>query len=174
MRVTSWDPSRCSTFYEWEELFPQAGFFLVRVDVYGGESRRYRNWLIVEQDGQRHTAETFDRLLAANGVTEITDENRELVAKAFALMTIGDYLEGGVVFTDWIEGDWPAMTGSFNYALVGWTEIQGLGVSWGFVFHDGSLKEAEGPFITESHAGEYIDVSFDILPLPSSQGYIWR
>jgi hypothetical protein len=140
---------------EWEELFPQADFFSVRVDVYGGESSRYRNWLIVEQDGQRYTADTFDRLLAANGVTEITDENRELVAKAFALMTIGDYLEAEIVFTGWMEVDWWARTGRMNYGLTAWTEIQGLKVNWGFMFKDNQLREAR-VWVSEHHIGEYI------------------
>ncbi|MEE8390742.1 MAG: hypothetical protein V3S14_08115, partial [Anaerolineae bacterium] len=52
---------------EWEELFPETEFYVVRRDLYGGEFAQQRNMLIVEQDDQRYTAETFDRLLATNG-----------------------------------------------------------------------------------------------------------
>jgi len=88
-------------------------------------------------------------------------------------MTLADYLDGEIVFTDWMEGNWPAMTGDFNYALVGWTEIQGLKVSWGFMFQNNRLTEVEGPFVSERHTGNYVDVSFDTLPWPSPRTYYW-
>jgi hypothetical protein len=129
---------------EWEQLFSQTEFYLLKYELYGAGDPHgplQRTLLIVEQNDQRYTAETFDRLLAANGVTEITDENRELVAKALALMTMADYLEAKVAFIEWLEGDWPASFGrSFNYALVAWTEIQGLQASWGFRFQGGHLN----------------------------------
>jgi hypothetical protein len=155
---------------EWEELFPQTDFFSVRVDVRGGEFPRYRNWLIVEQDGQRYTADTFDRLLAANGVTEITDENRELVAKAFALMTIGDYLDAEVVFTKWEEGEWEGEY-TYDHYLKAWTEIQGLEIWWWFVFEDNHLRIVTRGGIAEYHVGDYIDVPFWTLPLPPLEDY---
>jgi hypothetical protein len=155
---------------EWEELLPQAEFFLIKYDVYGSElGPQQRNLLIVEQDGQRYTIDTFDRLLAANGVAEITNESRELVAKAFALMTLADYLEGDVVFTDWMEVDWWARTGRMNYGLVAWTQVQGLKYTWGFMFKDGQLREVRRNGVAEYHTGDYIDVSFYTLPLPSMQ-----
>ncbi len=157
---------------EWEELFPQTDFFSVRVDVYGGETSRYRNWLIVEQDGQRYTADTFDRLLAANGIIEITDENRELVAKAFALMTIGDYLEADVVFTDWMEVEgWVGRTGPLDYGLIAWTEIQGLKITWGLRFQDDQLREVERAGVSEYQIGDYIDIPLYTLPLPPHSEY---
>jgi hypothetical protein len=157
---------------EWEEIFPQTDFFLVRVDVYGEGVTRHHNWLIVEQDRRRYAADTFDRLLEANDITQITDENRELVAKAFALMTLADYLEGDVVFTDWmgVEG-WIGRTGPLNYGLVAWTEIQGLEITWGFGFQADQLREVDRFAVSEYNQGDYIDVPFYTLPLPSYGEY---
>jgi len=64
---------------ELEALFPRTEFFVVRRVAYGSEAAEQHNMLIVEQEGQRYAPETFDMLLAANGITAITDENRELV-----------------------------------------------------------------------------------------------
>ncbi len=157
---------------EWEDLFPQADFFLVKVQYKPqfGHDAHWGNWLIVEQDGQRYTADTFDRLLAANGVTEITDENRELVAKAFALMTIGDYLDADVVFTKWEEGEWEGEY-TYDHYLKAWTEIQGLEIWWWFVFEDNHLRIVTRGGIAEYHVGDYIDVPFWTLPLPPLEDY---
>jgi hypothetical protein len=76
---------------EWVELFPQAKFFLAAAKSVGGETSTTHNLLVIEQNGQRYQAETFDSLLEANQIV-ITDQNRELVAKAFALITLKDYL----------------------------------------------------------------------------------
>lgn len=157
---------------EWEELFPQAEFFLVKYDLYGGEFVQQRNLLIVEQDDQRYTAETFDHLLEANGITEVTGENRELVARAFALMTIPDYLEEEVVFEQWEEGSWPAsFDWHYNYGLTAWTEIQGLTIQWWFMFEDGHLRITDGAVI-DRQVGDYIDIPFTELSPPSSDAFL--
>jgi hypothetical protein len=160
---------------EWEALFPQTEFFLVKYDRYGGEFGQQKfGILIIEQDGRRYAAETFDRLLATNNIS-ITDENREPVAKAFALMTLANYLEEEIVFTEWTKGNWPASFGtSFNYALVAWTKIQGLRISWGFRFQDGHLTEVEGVWFSDSHEGDYIDVPVSTLPFPASRTYYFH
>jgi hypothetical protein len=160
---------------EWKELFPRTNFFLVKTTLYGSESSRQSNWLIVEQDGQRYTAKTFDRLLEANGIATITDENRELVAKAFALMTIPDYLEAEVAFTKWEEGSWPSSIRlDYNYALTAWTKIQGLKAQWRFLFYEGLLIGANG-YVPEYGIGDYIDVPFERLPGPSPDSLsYWR
>ncbi|MCP4539112.1 MAG: hypothetical protein GY832_18405 [Chloroflexi bacterium] len=163
---------------EWEELLPQTEFFLVKSYlVPGGEpgdGGGPRDWLIIEYDDQHYTAETFDRLLKANGVTAITDENRELVAKAFALMTIPDYLEEEVVFTEWDVGEWDSGLLIYTNYLKAWTKIQGLEIWWWFAFNDNRLRAATRFRVVESNIGDYIDVFFLELPIPSTQHYYFR
>ncbi|MCP4544265.1 MAG: hypothetical protein GY832_44700 [Chloroflexi bacterium] len=159
---------------EWEELFPQTNFFLVKTNLHSyDEFAGQPKWLIVEYDGQHYTSETFDRLLKANGVT-ITDENRELVAKAFALMTIPDYLEEEVIFTEWEVGEWDSGLFMYTNYLKAWTKIQGLEILWWFAFNDNRLKAATRFRVVESHIGDYIDVSPFDLPLPLTQHYYFR
>ena len=155
---------------EWAELLPKTEFFSVRVDVYGGEFSRYRNWLIMEQDGQRYTADTFDRLLAANGITEITDEDRELVAKSFVLMTLANYLEEEISFTKWEKVERPPAN-VYN-RLEAWTKIQGLEIEWYFVFRDGRLRAVNGPYLLQYQVGDYIDKPE--LNLPPIDSYAFR
>jgi hypothetical protein len=90
---------------EWVELFPQTKFFLAAAKSVGGETSTTHNLLVIEQNGQRYQAETFDSLLEVNQIV-ITEQNRELVAKAFALITLKDYLEEQIDFTDWQAGKW--------------------------------------------------------------------
>ncbi len=54
----------------------------------------------------------------------------------------------------------------YNYAITVWTKIQGLRIEYLFVFDDG-LFGALG-VVREYHTGEYIDVPFENLPLPSA------
>ena len=159
---------------EWEELFPHTEFYVVKRDVYGGEfGQQQRNLLIVEQDGQRYTAETFDKLLAANDIT-ITDANLERVAKAFALMTLPDYLEEDIVFTEWAEGDRPGRFGKrYNYSATVWAKIQGLRTQWFFRVEDGYLRDVLR-LQSEYHVGDYIDIPFEELSPPRAEEYFFR
>jgi len=137
-----------------------------------GESEQRTDLLALHQ-GQWYDAETFDRLLKVNDIT-ITDENRELVAKAFALMTIPDYLGEDVVFTEWEEGAWPARFGRhFNYSVTVWTKIQGLRTQWFFTFEDDYLRFARR-MQSEYHVGDYIDVPFETLTPPGFKEYFFR
>jgi hypothetical protein len=161
---------------EWEQLFPNTDFYLVglagRNQVQSYDHAYYLE-LAAWCEDKYYSAETFDHLLKANGVTEITDENRELVAKAFALMTIPDYLEEEVLFTEWGETDWPAGFGeSYNWHLSGWTKIQGLKIWWLFMFGDGQLWATDGG-VAEENTGDCIDVSFEALPRPSSEDFLF-
>ena len=160
---------------EWEEMFPQTEFFLVKGYLYGKESGGGpRNLLIVEQDGQRYTAKTFDRLLKANGVIAITDENREPVAKAFALMTIPDYLEEEIVFTEWRDVTSQSTRPAYDHCLLAWTKLGGLEVGWCFVFRNERLEIVSGPGLQQSRVGDYIDVPGEqLLPL-TFQDYRFR
>jgi hypothetical protein len=158
---------------EWEELFPHATFFLVKRHVVGQESRFQQNLLIVEQARERYNAESFQRLLDVNGIV-ITDGNREIVAKALALMKLADYLEAEIAFSKWGNTDKPASGGMrYNFGLVSWTEIQGLNIEWGFLFYDNSLFRA-GAYNLAKNIGNYIDVAFQELPLPSWESLTYR
>jgi hypothetical protein len=154
----------------WEELLPATEFFLVRARVYFAglpdvESERH-NYLIVDHGGRRYDLDSFDELLVANGVTAITDENRELVAQAIALMGLEEYLEDEVSLSPLEEGDWEGRFGRrLNYALTAWTRIQGLVFHWRFRFEDGTLRMAER-YQRGSWRGDYVEVSADELPIP--------
>jgi hypothetical protein len=165
---------------EWIELFPSAHFYLLgfhQVENRETNSYGYRRdyGVIAQQDSQRYTAQSFGHLLEANSITTISDEKRELVAKAFALMTIPDYLEGEIVFTKWEEGIWPSSIRlNYNYTLTAWTKIQGLKIQWRFIFYEGLLIGADG-YVQEQSIGDYIDVPFEELPGPSRDSLTyWR
>lgn len=159
---------------EWEELFPQAKFFLVKRNVVGQESGFRQNLLITEQAGQQYGADTFDHLLNLNGIV-ITDSNRELVIKAFVLTTLTDYLEQDIAFSNWTQGDWPGRLGRrFTYSLTVWTKIQGLRMKWFFAFENNRLWLARRLLEIDYHIGDYIDVPFEVLPLPGSTEHLFR
>jgi hypothetical protein len=154
----------------WEELLPETEFYLVRarshfLSLGGVDSERF-NYLVVEHGGRRYDLDSFDELLVANGVTAITDENRELVAQAIALMGLEEYLEDEVSLSPLEEGDWEGRFGRrLNYALTAWTRIQGLVFHWRFRFEDGTLRMAER-YQRGSWRGDYVEVSADELPIP--------
>jgi hypothetical protein len=152
---------------EWEELFPQAKFFVVEYALIAHETGRVHHLLIAKQNGQSYDAASFDQLLNVNGVA-ITAANRELVAKSLVLMKLTDYLGADIIFSDWGPTDQPASFDMrYNYTLTAWTKVQGLKFEWVFFFYEGVLITARGG-IHEQHIGDYIDVPFDSLPLPSS------
>jgi hypothetical protein len=89
---------------EWASLFSTTKFFLVKRNVSGQEAGFQSNWLIAKQGSQQFTVETFVSLLNANSAA-ITDTNREQIAKAFVLMSLPNYLENEVVFSNWGKDD---------------------------------------------------------------------
>jgi hypothetical protein len=140
------------------------------IDIYSSRRR-----LVAWQDDKHYTAETFDRLLKANGVITITDENRELVAKAFALMTIPDYLGEEVVFTEWEEGEWRSEPFLYTNYLGAWTKIQGVEFWWWFEFKDNQLRTVTRVGVSNYHIGDFTDVPLTTLSPPSSaQDYRFR
>lgn len=165
---------------EWAELFPNAHFYLLGfheiVNLETSQSGYRRNYrVIVQQGGQRYTDQSFSGLLEANGITFIGNEQQELVARAFALMTVPNYLEDEIVFTNWEKGSWSSVIRlDYNYALTAWTKIQGLKVQWRFIFYEGHLIGASS-FVQERGRGDYIDVPFGELPEPSPDSTTyWR
>ncbi len=154
---------------EWEALFPNTKFILAKSYLYGNEpGARRRNQLIIEHATSRYDLSDFQRLLDANRIV-VTDQNRELVAKAFVLMALPDYLDEDIVFSDWKEGSWPSEWWEpYNYTITAWTKIQGLKIRWRFLFREGRLPVVRGVII-EQNIGDYIDVSFRTLPPPSQE-----
>jgi hypothetical protein len=159
---------------EWEELLPQTEFYLIGLsgrNEIPEYDNSFRQRLIAWYRGEYYTDEDFGRLLIDNGVTTILDGQEELVAKAFALMTLPNHLDADVAFTDWMEVDWDGRTGPLDQGLVAWTELQGLEISWGFRFRDGWLEEVRSGGASESGLGDYIDVHYDELPWPAAFDY---
>ncbi len=154
---------------EWEELFPQTQFFLVSYTLIAQETQQSRHVLVIEQNGQRYRAETFDALLDANQIV-ITDQNRELVAKAFALMTLDDYLGEEVDFTYWQAGKWESGY-TYDHYLKAWTKIQGIEFWWWFTFENDKLRFVTRDGISDYHIENYIDVPLQTLPLPPLEDY---
>jgi hypothetical protein len=152
---------------EWEQLFPDTLFYLVDISSWrsaeellahgtqdGGKSRHLVAW----QDGQAYHSETFDRLLEANAIT-ITDTNRELVARSFALMSISNYLSGDVRFIEWEAIELDASRTKYSHYLKAWTEIWGCEVVWYFVFTDQQMSivsRMSGSCYVSEH-GDYIE-----------------
>ena len=154
---------------EWDELFPRVKFYLVKYDVYENTYPRNppfrRSALIIKEWGDYLSREDFNLMLDWDQIT-VTDENRELVARTFVLMSLPDYLDEEIVFSGWEEGSWPSdINKPYNYAITSWTKIQGLKIQWLFIFHEGNLLTAWGEVI-EHNVGDYIDVPFEELPPP--------
>jgi hypothetical protein len=158
--------ARQITYPEWETLFPWAVFYLVKYDRYGGEFNEHHNQLIIEDWGERLSRDDFHRLLGANHIF-VTNENRETVARAFVLISLPDYLDEEIVFSDWEEGSWSAGLGFYyNYKIKSWTKIQGIKYQWYFIFDEEGLLSGVGDVI-EYGIGDYVDVPHEELPPPS-------
>jgi len=161
---------------EWTRLFPHTDFYVIgllghsEVTIYDNS---YRRDLVAWQNGQYYNAETYDRLLDANGIV-ITDTNREEIAQAFVLMTLLDYLEEEITFSDWTQGDWPAGFGDrFSHSIKVWTRIQGLKMTYFFAFENDNLWEVDRGINIESHVGNYINVPFEMLRIPGFKSYFF-
>src|SRR5262249_37327338 len=93
------------------------------------------------------------------------DANRELVAKAFVLMTLAYYLEGDVAFSDAGEIDVQGAFDRFNYGITAWTKLQGLKIRFMFILDAGRLTRVSGnPF--EVYVGDFTNVPPDLFPYP--------
>src|SRR5512143_3368659 len=101
------------------QLFPNTAFYIADISGWrspdhllppqtqdGGTSRQ----VAAIQNGEVYEVEDFDRLLETNAI-RVTDANRELVARAFALMSIPNYLHGEVRFLSWK----PVPPGNYRY-----------------------------------------------------------
>jgi hypothetical protein len=161
---------------EWLELFPDTNFYLIglqRIENPEDNREGYRqdNFVIAQQDDKRYTVDSYDKLLAANGMA-ITDERREQIARSFALMTLANYLEKEIVFQSWEEGSWPAAFDlRYNYKLKLWTEIQGFTVDYLFWFEQDRLLMVRWD-TTQTNSGDYIEEPVGVFsPLAGSLSY---
>lgn len=148
----------------WQELFPDTDFYLLHFDSnsqeYGGQ-----HWfqLAARQDDLQYTAENFDQLLSANNI-RATDENYELVAQAFALMTLADevfFYE--ITFTHWEPIDLEIGFSKFDRRLQMWTELGGEESQWYFGFEDGVLLSAYRAThsLIRTEIGDYVPREFE-------------
>ncbi len=136
----------------WQQLFPKVDFYLIQTGQFwqgyermtDGGGTKSNPVVVATQDGEIYTAETFHRLLQANGIT-IAEENREAVAQAFALMTLPYYVETGIVFSDAATGDFTNLVYDprYNYRLVAFTRLQGKRIEYYFAFDSGKLNRAK-------------------------------
>lgn len=159
---------------EWEELFPQAQFFVVKRRLYSEDFPEQRNLLAITQDDQALSLDpgrAFEQLMSMNEVVT-TEENRETIGRALVLMYLPDYVESTIEFSDWREGNWPAPgRGDYNYTLNVQTSIKQWQFSWFFWFYEDQLIAAQGRIILE----EEIDLQEDGLYPPSeSRLTYWR
>jgi len=157
---------------EWTQLFPIAHFYIVGfkdIENMASNPNGYEldNILIAMQDDQRYTFRTFDQLLNANHIT-ISDENRELVARAYALMTLANYVEDSVTFENWE----PANVDRYNYALTAWTRIGGLQFEWLYQFYGGCLAKVDGSASVHK-VGNYIEVQALRWPTSDDFRFYW-
>jgi hypothetical protein len=95
-------------------------------------------------------------LLEVNGIT-ITDPNRELIAKAFALMTIPNYLGGEVRFLEWKPVEPGSYRHNYSHSLKAWTEVWGCEMSWWFVFTEQKLSLVTRGGVSSCSVSEYSD-----------------
>jgi hypothetical protein len=154
---------------EWDALFPKTEFFLVEYALIGEETQQLHHVLVIKQDWESFRADSFDRLLDMNRIV-ITDRNRELVAKAFALTTLGDYLGEEIDFTDWQAGKWQGEY-PYDHYLKAWTKVQGIEFWWWFTFENDRFKFITRDGISDYHTRDYIDVPLLTLPLPPLVDY---
>lgn len=144
----------------WEQLFPDTDFFLASFHAYSNPDSDIsdRSWtdLVAWQNDRYYRAENFDGLLSMDNIS-VNDENRELIAKAFALMTLpSEYLQHEIVFTNWEAVDIQGVF-HYNYTLQAWTKLGGVEVTWGFVFNEEHLQAVSGGLVQNENVGDYID-----------------
>ncbi len=152
---------------EWQTLFPGAQFYLVPRTVATGDQVQQDNKLIVRYKEQWYEPGQFQHLMDAFDL-QVTDDRRDLVARAFVTMRLANYLEHDLVLSDSRAETSPSIIPQpYDYTISVWTQLQGLKIRWRLMFDKGSLVTAGGE-VTNQHLGAYIDEPFNTLPLPST------
>lgn len=157
---------------EWQALLPQTSFFVVNLLSMqpgpGGSTQIGSPYSAVfaRKDAAIYTQDQFRELLKANNVG-ITAQNQQDVMKAFVLMTLGERVTNQVTFS-FGASDKTLLDGTTYSAKVDvWTKIQGLQYEYHFAIEQGVIIDAFGA-MTKRGVGDYIDVPFDTLPLPTT------
>ena len=155
---------------EWKSLFPKTQFYIAPwIDHYKGEAKK-QNTLFALQGEQQYEVKTYDRLLEANSIV-ITDGNRELVAKVWALMTIPEFLSEDVKFTSWVLNQDPRYADLDVYDLTGWAKLGGVELTWTIAFRHREYKLVTlGPDITQTGVGNFIEIP-DGVPIPQKNAF---
>jgi hypothetical protein len=153
---------------EWQQLLPRTDFFLLKstsvskpgdVDLLVTPAGA----VLAQHDNHIYRVNDFPQLLDANGIV-ISDQNRELVMKAFALMTLGAYLQDDVRFENLEKIDIREGLNHYTHQLKLWTRLQGIKLVYWFEFYNGRLGDIEGSVIA-NHKEDYREVPIDQLPL---------
>lgn len=134
---------------EWATLFPEAEFSLVEMRTIENFETNMNgfvqnNFILIRQGQREYRDENFDALLHDNQIL-ISQENVELVLRAFAWMTAANYLKNDVHFSAIEEVSFTRgeLSDPYNYhlsALVESNEHEEL--HWYFVVQDDKLQIA--------------------------------
>ncbi len=136
------------TAEEWEILFPQAKFYLIEAkQIVNPETNMngfvQSNFIIVKQGQHEYKDEDFGNLLADNQ-TVITEENIELILRAFARITAANHHNKGIVFlplekVNYGEGE---ARHPYNYHLMAVAGENKKELDWFFVVKKDQLRIA--------------------------------
>lgn len=162
---------------EWDQLWSEVHFYLVtnigayQVRYAYHPANPYLKMLYAVHKGWVYTADEgvawrFNELLAANRI-EVTEANRDLVAKAFILTAMdASRLAGDVTFSAprAIDEEGPFSTERLVYYLESWTQIQGRVYAWRFAFYPSGQIELVTRYLLQEGVGEYSPISYEQLP----------
>lgn len=134
---------------EWETLFPEAKFYLVEIRVIeNGETNKegffQNNFVFIQQGQKKYKDKSFNTLLYDNQIL-ISNENLELVLKAFAWITAANYLKNEVHFSAIEKVNFTTQQARhpYNYHLSAVVESnESTELHWYFVIHDNQLQIA--------------------------------
>ena len=136
------------TAEEWEILFPQARFYLIEAkQIVNPETNMdgfvQSNFIIVKQGQYEYKDEDFGKLLADNQIV-ITEENIELILRAFARITAANHHNKGINFSplekvNYGEGE---ARHPYNYHLMAVAGENKTELDWFFVVRKDQLRIA--------------------------------
>jgi hypothetical protein len=145
---TEYSSTNLVTAEEWEILFPQARFYLVEAkQIVNPETNMdgfvQSNFIIVKQGQHEYKDEDFGDLLADNQVV-ITEENIELILRAFARITAANHHNKGINFSplekvNYGEGE---ARHPYNYHLMAVAGENKTELNWFFVVRKDQLRIA--------------------------------
>ncbi|PKN95256.1 MAG: hypothetical protein CVU44_00830 [Chloroflexi bacterium HGW-Chloroflexi-6] len=136
------------TAEEWESLFPEAQFYLIEEkQIVNPETNMngfvQRNFIIVKQRQSEYRDEDFDKLLADNQIA-ITEDNIEIILRAFAKITAANHHYQGIIFSplekvNYAKGE---ARHPYNYHLIALAGENKTELNWYFVVKKDQLRIA--------------------------------